>query len=190
MNRRRNAQATAVQVAALAELRTLAETGTTPLVGVTKMGVSERDLVVSIRLRTEEISRQQRGLPLRADFEDFLIHVPPGFPLIPIAIRVDHGRFAGYPHVLQGDRLCIFLDTDQEWHPRLGVVGFLDRLWLWLNDASQGRFDPRTALYHPVGGVLHASPGAPIIVVRQALNLGRWSMVEDGLVVDRALGST
>lgn len=43
----------------------------------------------------------------------------------------------------------------------------MNRLWQWLADAAAGRFDPDTALYHPVGGILHHTPGAPTVVVRE-----------------------
>lgn len=47
--------------------------------------------------------------------------------------------------------------------------GFLDRLWTWFADAAAGKFDAATALYHPVGGVLHRTVGTPMIVVRKPL---------------------
>lgn len=123
-------------------------------------------LVVRIRLDTAGIGVAPGGLPV-ADREDVVVWFAPGYPQTPPMPWVDHDRFVGHPHVLQGDRLCVYLDPDQEWHPRHGVPGFLERLYRWLEDAAAGRFDPRTALYHPVGGVVHADPGTPTVVVRE-----------------------
>jgi len=133
-------------------------------------------LVVRLRIRTGEIVVEPGGLPIRSDHEDVVVSIPASFPLIPPSAHVEHGRFVGYPHVLQGDRLCLYLDPAQEWHPEHGVVGFLNQLWSWLESAAGGLFDARTALYHPVGGVLHATAGTPTVVVRAALNLGPRSM--------------
>ncbi len=73
------------------------------------------------------------------------------------------------PHVLQGSRLCIYLDPSREWDPAGGVTAFLERLWSWLSDASTNSFDPSTALYHAVGGVLHSNQLSPTFVVRSEL---------------------
>lgn len=141
--------------------------------------MSDQDgLVLRLQLRTDELKPVPGGLPVSPVQEEVLVTVPTSFPLSPPRVSVEHDRFVGHPHVLQGDRLCVYLDQPQEWHPTKGVVGFLNRLWDWLDDAAAGRFDPRTALYHPVGGVLHATAGTPTVVVRHALDdrrpFGRW----------------
>lgn len=76
----------------------------------------------------------------------------------------------GTPHVLQGDRLCLYLDPTREWDPAAGITPVINRLWQWLTDAAAGTFDPATALYHPVGGVLHHTPGTPTVVVREPVS--------------------
>ncbi len=134
------------------------------------------DLAVRLRLRTDEIITQPGGLPIQSDHEDVIAAIPAVFPLIPPSVSVEHRRFVGHAHVLQGDRLCVYLDPEQEWHPAHGVVGFLNQLWSWLEGAAGGRFDARTALFHPVGGVLHATAGTPTVVVRDPLDLGRRAM--------------
>jgi E2/UBC family protein A len=117
-------------------------------------------LQVILRLPTRDLPAVDAGLPL-ADHEDITVGVSPGFPLGPPTASVNHQRFAGHPHVLQGERLCIYLDPAREWHPAQGITGFLERLWQWLADGAAARFDPTAALYHPVGGVLHQSPEPP-----------------------------
>jgi molybdopterin/thiamine biosynthesis adenylyltransferase len=152
----------------LCELRTIAATHpeavriTTPHPCVTS-GIAS----VTIELPTADIPTAPGGLRLR-DVEEFVIDIDT-YPFVPPAVHVTHLRFAEFPHVLVGHHLCVYLDPAREWHPAAGMVGLLERLWQWLTDAAQNRFDPAEALYHPVGGILHASPGAPTIVVRELL---------------------
>ena len=120
---------------------------------------------VTIRLPTKELPAGPGGLRFR-DHEDFIIGIRPS-RLIPPHVEVGHQRFAGHPHVLQGHRLCIYLDPAREWDPRGGMPGFLERLWAWLGDAAAGRFNAATAMYHAVGGVLHLTPGTPTLVIRE-----------------------
>lgn len=122
--------------------------------------------VLGVSLRTADIPRAPGGLELE-DNEEFVLRVPPSLFLAP-NVAVEHVRFLGFPHVLQGHRLCIYLDPSREWHPSRGIEGLLNRLWGWLTDAAGGRFDASTAMYHAVGGVLHYAPGTPTIVVRES----------------------
>jgi hypothetical protein len=91
------------------------------------------------------------------------------FPWTPPIASVMHSRWAGFPHVLQGTRLCLYLNPDAEWQPGGGFAAYLKRLSGWFEEAIAGEFNPRTSLYHPVGGVLHRTPGAPAIVIRNPL---------------------
>ena len=81
-------------------------------------------------------------------------------------------------------RLCLYFDPAREWDPINGFGGFIDRLVEWLADAAAGRFDAQTALYHAVGGVLHATDGAPTVVVRRGLRPG--TRAQHGWLVARA----
>lgn len=123
----------------------------------------------AIRINTSTITGTAGGLPIDPDHEDITLVIDPYFPVSPPVPKVNHERFVGYAHVLQGERLCIYLDPDREWDPRAGMAGALEQLCDWLADAAAGEFDPRTALYHPVGGVVHATPGTPLLVVRKSL---------------------
>lgn len=124
-------------------------------------------LHLQLRLRTAGIPRVAGGLPL-ASHEDVTVWVGPT-DLAPPRVEVGHDRFVGYPHVLQGRRLCLYLDVAREWDPLNGLGGLLDRLFDWFADAASARFDAQNALYHAVGGVIHAADGAPTVVVRQTL---------------------
>lgn len=126
--------------------------------------VSDGTASVVIELPTGDIDRAPGGL-LLDDTEQFVISIEQ-HPFLPPSAHVKHLRFAEFPHVLVGHHLCVYLDPAREWHPALGMVGFLERLWQWLIDAAQNRFNPAEALFHPVGGILHATAGTPIIVVR------------------------
>lgn len=120
---------------------------------------------VRIKLDTSEILMGAQGLGLD-DAEEFIVRIPPSPFALP-RVDVDHSRFLGYPHVLQGTRLCVYLDPSREWQPTEGIAGFLNRLWGWLTDAAGGAFDPATAMYHAVGGVLHRTAGTTTVVVRE-----------------------
>lgn len=120
---------------------------------------------MTVRLNTSGMEQAEGGLRLR-DTEEVVLVLPPAFPLEPPLVGVTHYRFAGHAHVLQGHRLCLYLDPQREWHPDNAPLRFLNRLWGWFADAAAGRYDPAQALYHPVGGILHETPGTPVVVVR------------------------
>ncbi len=171
-SRRKNKkpQFTQGQTVALRDLRQL--TGTHPDL-ITVVGDAVRDdeggLQIVVRLSTKDFTVVEGGLPVCNDHEDVVIRIPRSFPWQPPEPVVTHTRFVGQAHVLQGHRLCVYLDAAREWHPEHGMRGFLDRLWTWFADAAAGKFDAATALYHPVGGVLHRTAGTPMIVVRTPL---------------------
>ncbi|MFF3645327.1 ThiF family adenylyltransferase [Streptomyces sp. NPDC002564] len=121
--------------------------------------------LVSIRLFTADIPHVEGGLAL-GEAEEFIVGLPPT-ERVPPQVLTPHTRFAGTPHVLEGVRLCIYLDAAREWNPEGGIPAVLNRLWQWLTDAASNRFDATTALYHAVGGVLHRTDGTPTIVARE-----------------------
>src|SRR5215212_3029992 len=64
-------------------------------------------VVVGISLRTVDIPREPGGLELEDD-QEFVLQISPSL-LVPPNVYVDHVRFLGFPHVLQGYGLCIYL---------------------------------------------------------------------------------
>jgi hypothetical protein len=156
------------QRGALAELVALAEGGETPLTRVEQRGRDPDTFNIEVEIATEGLERADGGLGLEVR-ERFTLRIPRYFPMIPPRVSVEHDRFLGHPHVLQGRRICVLLDEDQEWTWGMGIVGFLEDLYRWLQEAAAGRFDARTALFHPVGGVEHRTPGCPTIVVRASV---------------------
>lgn len=131
--------------------------------------VVDETLLIDITLNTSDLTHPEpEGLWLN-ETEDFVIAIPDG-GVFPPSVKVRHNRFLGFPHVLAGRTLCLYLDPSREWQPKLGMRGLMDRLWDWLDDAVNARFDPSTALYHAVGGVEHVTYGTPLIVVRHRID--------------------
>ena len=116
--------------------------------------------VLNIEIDTSDFARRTGGLQAQPR-ERVTVLIASNHPTTPPLAAVDHLRWAGFPHVLQGTRLCLYLDPGTEWDPTRGMQGFLWRLWEWFEDAIGGRFDAATALYHPVGGVLHRTEALP-----------------------------
>ena len=149
------------QQQAIADLHAMAGEHPDTIKVITAMPtVTDTHAFMTIRLPTKDLPPGPGGLRLR-DHEDFIIGICQSRLILP-QVEVDHQRFAGHPHVLQGHRLCIYLDPAREWDPLGGMPGFLERLWAWLSDAAAGRFNAATAMYHAVGGVLHLTAGTPI----------------------------
>ncbi|MBB5806986.1 hypothetical protein F4560_006754 [Saccharothrix ecbatanensis] len=123
-------------------------------------------LRVPVRLKTGHLPHEAGGLLLNAE-EDFILWIG-RFPSPPF-VEVEHNRFVGFPHVMNGRILCIYLDVAREWNPNLGIGQAVDRLHDWLRDASANKFNPESSLYHAVGGSLnYGSSSLPMIVVRDA----------------------
>lgn len=158
----------------------LAFQGEVELVG--KPRHSNGEMRLRLRVRTRGLRHVEGGLRLR-DHEEFQVIVGSS-EVAPPRVEVDHLRFLNHAHVLQGTRLCLYLDPSREWDPADGFGGFVDRLMGWLSDAAAGRFDAQTALYHAVGGVLHETDGAPSVVVRASL--GSDQLVRHGWLIERA----
>lgn len=167
MTKRRPPTLTSWQTSQLQELRGIARERPADIrCGVASEG-AEGDACVQIELRTGGITHLEGGLVLQ-EWEAFALRIPSS-PFVPPSVEVAHTRFLGFAHVLQGQRLCIYLDPSREWHPGAGIWATLSRLWDWLVEAAAGRFDASGAMYHAVGGVLHRTAGTPTIVAREGL---------------------
>jgi len=137
-------------------------------------------LVVPVSLGMGHIEHPGSVLELQ-ETEDFLIGFSTIFPDSPPLVEVEHERWLGLVHTLagarwsqRGIRLCTYLDSNREWHPNYGVKGSIERIWTFLDDAANGRFDPREALFHAIGGIQpHSSSSATAVVRREFGNLGK-----------------
>jgi hypothetical protein len=165
VTRRKGPQLSDWQKAAIRELRAVSAALPDDFELRGRPGLAYRGYIrVPIRLKTADLERHPDGLPL-LDHEDLVLWISQShFP--PPLIEVEHNRFVGFPHVLHGRNLCIYLDPAREWNPRSGASGAVDRLYDWLADAAANRFDPDTSLFHAVGGVPYGSGGLPTVVVR------------------------
>lgn len=139
------------------------------------------NLVVDITLELTGLGGAPGGLPLN-DTERFTISIP-SHHFTPPRVTVNHIRFLGYPHVLAGHVLCLYLDPSREWDFTQGITGLLNQLWQWLHNAANNAFDADTALYHAVGGYTHIDAGTPVIVIRNSLLPRRAS--HDGYLEER-----
>jgi hypothetical protein len=128
----------------------------------------EDGVIAAVDLSTTSFTPVDGGLPVH-DLERLFIEITSAYPRVPPTVHIDHHRWDNRPHVLQGRRLCLYLDPATEWNHVDGIEGFLSRLWDWFDDAIADRFDVGTALYHPVGGVFHRTDGAPTLVVTSPL---------------------
>jgi ThiF family/Prokaryotic E2 family A len=173
------------QARAAAELRDLAARN--PLVLATEdLHAGKGEFHARLRITTGSMPRVDTGLPIAPDYEDVELWFGGNYPNHPPIVLVGHDRFIGYPHVLIGRILCIYLDINREWHPALGTDGIVARLIDWLEDAAADRFDGRTALFHPIGG-LPPTPHVPgTLVVRQSSQNTRRSLVARATIDLRA----
>ena len=124
---------------------------------------------VTLELDLSGCERRPGGLAAD-NREKVTVRIRDHYPLVPPIARVNHSRWVGFPHVLQGNVLCIYLDPASQWNPENGMRGFLHRLWDWFTDAIANNFNAATALYHPVGGVLHRTDGTPTIVASKSIS--------------------
>lgn len=122
-------------------------------------------IAVRLTISMTGITPVAGGLPIDT-VEDVVIVIDDGYPNRPPLVCVEHDRFVGYPNVLLGRELCIYLDVNREWHPAFGMAEVLDRLWGWFDDAANARAAPRTALFHAIGGRQPTNVLTPTMVVR------------------------
>lgn len=123
---------------------------------------------IRVELDTSDITSTATGLPVGST-EVLHVHLPERFPDIPPEVYVpDEERFLGFPHVILGRKLCVYLDPKREWHPTFGMAELVERTWEWFDNAANDRFDPRASLFHAVGGANPATTLSPTVVLRSS----------------------
>lgn len=127
-------------------------------------GISGSVLTVSVKIDTRLFEPGSGGLAVEP-FETIRLTAGPSYPTAPPIASVDHLRWLGFPHVLVGNLLCLFLDPDREWDPATGMAGAMHRLWGWFEEAVGGRFDARSSLFHALGGVPFNRGGDELLVI-------------------------
>ena len=119
-----------------------------------------------VRLDLSAIAGVPTGLQIGTE-ETVYIAVDGDYPNRPPVVLVDpEPRYLGYPHVIRGQALCIYLDPGREWNPAYSMRHVLTRTVEWFDNAANDRFDPRTSLFHAVGGAAPTTASIPMIVMR------------------------
>jgi hypothetical protein len=95
---------------------------------------------VTVSLRLGLMETRPKGLEFY-ERENFVFIIPPDFPFDYPTIKVNHDRFAGFPHVIWSRTLCLY-QSKLEWNPSDGLLGFFERLKLWLGRAAMNDMDP------------------------------------------------
>lgn len=169
MSHRRASRWSTNQRAGLADLRALAASHPDDILEVGQpyepTNSSSSQLLVKAEISTRSVdlpSESHLILPI----EEIIFAIGATYPANPPKIYVDHERFVDVVHVLYGNNLCIYLDEDREWHPAGGIADVLEQVWNFFDHAANRRFDPATALFHPIGGLNPATRGTPTAVVR------------------------
>ena len=119
-------------------------------------------LIVALSLRIGPIDKREGGLELR-EREEFYLLIPPGFPFVRPSLKVAHERFAGFPHVIWANTLCLY-QTSIEWNPANGLFGFFERLNLWLGKAALNDMDPVEGPLEPPHHVTDFFSKVPFVV--------------------------
>lgn len=151
----------------IADLNALQKTG--QIVEASRTTIPQTNhIAIRVVIDTSNIKGVVRGLPIGTTEEVFLI-IGDRYPDIPPTICVNNDeRFLGYPHVILGCILCAFLDHNREWHPTFGIAEVIHQIWEWFNSAAKDRFDPRSSLFHAIGGANTATVTDPTVVVKSA----------------------
>jgi hypothetical protein len=125
---------------------------------------ADRDgwLTVRISLDCTGTPHARSGPKLRGR-ERFAILIPRNFPFEMPAVQVPHLRWAGSPHFQWGFQLCLYAAPSFEWIPADGMYGLIERLTLWLEQASLGELDPDDQPLHPP--VAYISPASGVLDV-------------------------
>ncbi|UWZ85258.1 ThiF family adenylyltransferase [Occallatibacter riparius] len=133
---------------ALEQVRAIASAPGSPLELLEFDEVDDGGLHIHVSIDCSGIPHHQGGMPLRAR-ERFHILVPKGFPFEVPVLVVSHKRFLGFPHVYWGYYLCLYQAPETEWNPSDGMLGFTERVDLFLRNAAAGTLDRVGAPMHP-----------------------------------------
>ena len=121
---------------------------------------------IRLVLDTAEIDRSEHGLVV-GETEEVYVMIGDDYPNRPPRVYVNDARFTGFPHVIRGRELCIYLDPQREWHPTFTMGHIVDRIFQWFREAACGQFDSRTSLFHAVGGANPATLLATTSVIHK-----------------------
>ena len=129
--------------------------------------------LVAFTIRLGPMEKRPGGLDFR-EREDFLCLLPPDFPFDYPSLYVNHDRFAGFPHVIWSNTLCLY-QSKLEWNPADGFFGFFDRMNLWLGKAAINDMDPAEGPLEPPHHVTDFSQVPFVVRANAPVEAGqRW----------------
>ena len=105
-------------------------------------------MILNVSIATASYKTSNDGLAFEPK-EIIRFEIPKHFPFEPPVARFTHNRYAGFPHVLWGNGICLYLSPDIDWNPLDGMFGFIEKLDLWLIAAASNQLDPIDAPIHP-----------------------------------------
>ena len=152
---------------ALRQLRAIErlDPGAVEILSVREPAGAGESLLIGLSLDCRGVERRDGGVRLR-ERERFQVFIDPHFPFGPPSVLVAHRRWAGTAHVQFGTLLCLYAAEAVEWQPSDGMLGFLQRLWDWLNSAAAGELDPADAPMHPPVAYVSSLAEVPMIIPR------------------------
>ena len=155
------------QNSAIAQLRAIERIGP-DAVEIVKVRPPDTDgfLRVDVSIDCHGVQHLPGGVRLRGR-ERFVFVIGPTYPFTHPSVFSGHKRWAGTAHVQWGRSLCLYAAPSVEWNPGYGMVGFLERLWLWLKAAAAGELDPAGAPLHPPVAYPSSREEVPMIVPRK-----------------------
>jgi predicted acylesterase/phospholipase RssA len=155
------------QSEALQQLRAIErlDPGGVEIIGVREPNDDTDSLLVQISLDCRGVEHRTSGVRLR-DRERFDVLIDPAYPFGPPSVLVRHLRWAGTPHVQFGVSVCLYASEAVEWQPSDGMLGFVERLWQWLNSAAAGELDPDDAPMHPPVAYVSSLDEVPMVIPR------------------------
>jgi integrative and conjugative element protein (TIGR02256 family) len=122
-----------------------------------------------------------------ADRELVSILIPARYPLQPPVVHFPHRRFAGLPHVVWGEYLCLYV-TQNEWDPGLGMTDLVVRLLTWLGHVGAGTVSGPEVPWEPPITNLSLSPGRLLVRAELPPALERDDSLWVGSAVIEATG--
>lgn len=126
------------QAAALSELCEIVRIndGRIRVETVRNLGQDGGPLAVDIAINCDGETTADSSVRLE-EWEPVTILVPPRFPFQHPEVTVPHRRFAGLPHVLWADGICLYLAAN-DWDPARGMHGFVVQLLTWFDAVARG----------------------------------------------------
>ncbi|MEU5530803.1 ThiF family adenylyltransferase [Micromonospora chersina] len=108
-------------------------------------------LAVDMAIDCRGETTAESSVPLE-DWEPVTVLVPPRFPFEHPEVTLPHRRFAGLPHVMWADAICLYLAAN-DWDPGRRMHGFVGQLLTWFEEVARGTITgPEVPWHAPLTG--------------------------------------